>query len=223
MRAIWNAFARFWQAEQSLSVLLAILVLSEFVEPVIAPHRSARDPVTGVFLSFVLIAGAVGVWPYARRPVRLIALAGCASAFVVWWAAWFNPTGVVAEWRPAITAIGLLVLALVVVSSVLRAGTVTRHQIEGAIAGFLLLGLAWASAYEYVALRDPLSFRGLATADALEWTYYSFVTLTTVGYGDITPVSPAARSLAMTESITGLMYVAILISRLVALSLQDRK
>jgi voltage-gated potassium channel Kch len=223
MRTIWNAFARFWQAEKSLSVLLGVLVLSEFVEPVIAPERGAHDPVTGVFLSFVLIAGAAGVWHYARPGVRIVALAGCVSAFVVWWAAWFNPTGFLVELRPASTAIGLVVLALVVVSSVLRAGTVTRHQIEGAIAAFLLLGLAWASAYEYVALRDSSAFRGLGTADAMEWTYYSFVTLTTVGYGDITPVSPAARSLAITESITGLMYVAILISRLVALSLQSKE
>jgi hypothetical protein len=223
MRTIWDAFARFWQAERSLSVLLFVLVVSEFVEPVIAPERGAHDPVTGVFLSFVLIAGAAGVWRHARPGVRVVAFAGCVSAFVVWWAAWFNPAGILAEWRPASTAIGLVVLALVVVSSVLRAGTVTRHQIEGAIAAFLLLGLAWASAYEHVALRDPSAFRGLGAADAMEWTYYSFVTLTTVGYGDITPVSPGARSLAITESVTGLMYVAILISRLVALSLHSRE
>ena len=107
--------------------------------------------------------------------------------------------------------------------SVLRAGTVTRHQIEGAIAAFLLLGLAWANAYEWLALHNPSAFRGLGAADAMQWPYYSFVTLTTVGYGDITPVSPGARSLAVSEALTGQMYVAILISRLVSLSLQSRK
>jgi uncharacterized membrane protein len=49
------------------------------------------------------------------------------------------------------------------------------------------------------------------------------VTLTTMGYGDITPVAPAARSLAVSEALTGQMYVAILISRLVALSMQSKK
>jgi len=147
----------------------------------------------------------------------------CLGVVVVWWVAWFDPTGTLAEWRPASTAIVLALLAVVVVSSVLRAGTVTRHQIEGAIAGFLLLGLAWANAYEWLALHNPAAFRGLGAADAMQWPYYSFVTLTTVGYGDITPVSPGARSLAVSEAITGLMYVAILISRLVALSLQSKK
>jgi voltage-gated potassium channel Kch len=223
MRRIWNAFARFWQAEQSLSVLLFILVMSEFIVPVIAPDRGARDPLAGTFLSFVLIAGAATVWRHARAAVRLVILGVCLGAIAVWWAAWLNPSGLLAAWRPASTAVVLAALAMVVVSSVLRAGTVTRHQIQGAIAAFLLLGLAWASAYEFVALRDPLAFRGLGATDAMEWTYYSFVTLTTVGYGDITPVAPAARSLAVAEAITGLMYVAILISRLVALSLHSRE
>ena len=141
---------------------------------------------------------------------------------MAWWAAWFDPTGSLAGWRPASTAVVLLLLALVVVSSVLRAGTVTRHQIEGAIAAFLLLGVAWANAYEWLALHDPSAFRGLGAADAMQWPYYSFVTLTTVGYGDITPVSPAARSLAVSEALTGQMYVAILISRLVSLSLLSK-
>lgn len=223
MRTIWNAFARFWQAEKSLSVLLFILVLSEFVVPVIAPDRGARDSIAGAFLSFVLIAGAASVWRHGRRGIRLVGLAVCLGAIVVWWAAWLAPHGFLTDWRPASTAVALALLALVVVSSVLRAGIVTRHQIQGAIAAFLLLGLAWASAYEFVALRDPLAFRGLGATEAMEWTYYSFVTLTTVGYGDITPVSPAARSLAIAEAVTGLMYVAILISRLVALSLQSRE
>lgn len=52
--------------------------------------------------------------------------------------------------------------------------------------------------------------------------YYSLVTLTTMGYGDITPVHPVARSLATAEALTGQLHLAILISRLVALELQAR-
>ncbi len=60
-------------------------------------------------------------------------------------------------------------------------------------------------------------------ASGRQWIYYSLVTLTTMGYGDITPVAPVARSLAVAEALTGQLYVAILISRLVALELQGRQ
>jgi hypothetical protein len=116
----------------------------------------------------------------------------------------------------------MALLALMVLSVVLRAGAVTRHQIQGAVAAYLLLGFAWAAAYEFLSLRDPAAFTGLAGAAGSPWTYYSLVTLTTMGYGDITPVSPAARSLAVAEALTGQMYIAILISRLVALSMTRR-
>jgi hypothetical protein len=223
VNGIRASFARFWRADRGLSVLLGLLVVSELILPAIAPERGSRDPLSGALFSGMLIAGAASVWEHARRAVRLGALVLLAAAVVVWWAAWLEPAGVLATWRPAGTAVVLVLLALVVVSSVLRAGTVTRHQIEGAIAAFLLLGLAWANAYEWLALHNPSAFRGLGAADAMQWPYYSFVTLTTVGYGDITPVSPGARSLAVSEALTGQMYVAILISRLVSLSLQSRK
>jgi len=221
--AAGTPFTRFWRADRSLSVLLVLLVFSDLILPAIAPARGSRDPLSGAFFSCVLIAGAASVWQHARRLIGRVVALVCLGVVVVWWLAWFDPAGALAEWRPASTAVVLALLAVVVVTSVLRAGTVTRHQIEGAIAAFLLLGLAWANAYEWLALHDPAAFRGLGTADAMQWPYYSFVTLTTVGYGDITPVSPGARSLAVSEALTGQMYVAILISRLVALSLQPKK
>lgn len=223
MTAAVAPFTRFWRTDKSLSVLLVLLVVSDLIVPALAPDRGSRDPLSGAFFSCVLIAAAASVWRHARRWMGRVVAVACLGVVVVWWLAWLDPAGALADWRPASTAVVLALLALVVVSSVLRAGTVARHQIEGAIAGFLLLGLAWANAYEALTLYNPSAFRGLGPADAMQWTYYSFITLTTVGYGDITPVSPGARSLAVSEAITGLMYVAILISRLVALSLQSKE
>jgi len=75
-------------------------------------------------------------------------------------------------------------------------GPVTRDRILGAVAAYLLFGLTWASAYHLLAIHLPGLFRSPPDrADPWPtWAYFSFVTLTTVGYGDVTPVAmPAAR------------------------------
>jgi voltage-gated potassium channel Kch len=97
---------------------------------------------------------------------------------------------------------------------------VNVHRIQGAVAAYLLLGLSWALAYELVALRVGQAFSGagLGAAERTSFIYFSFVTLTTVGYGDITPVHPVARSLAVAEALTGQLYPAILLARLVSLA-----
>jgi hypothetical protein len=101
-----------------------------------------------------------------------------------------------------------------------RAGPVNVHRIQGAVAAYLLFGLTWAAAYQLVAALAPGAFASaqpLAVQDPRVWTYYSFVTLTTMGYGDVTPVHPAARSLALMEALTGQLYPAVLLARLVSL------
>jgi voltage-gated potassium channel len=90
------------------------------------------------------------------------------------------------------------------------------------LSGYLLLGLLWMPAYLLIASVDPGSFALKAPSgtdaqmDGFHAFYFSFITLCTVGYGDVTPVSRMARMLAVTEAITGIFYVAVLISRLVA-------
>lgn len=90
-----------------------------------------------------------------------------------------------------------------------------------AIAGvYVLLGLFWASAYAIVILYDPnaIFINPSNNTDGVtgfgDLVYYSLTTLTSTGYGEITPVSPAARALAMLQQIVGVLFVAILISRL---------
>lgn len=94
------------------------------------------------------------------------------------------------------------------------------ERIRGAICVYFLLGLSWAIAYGTIEWGGPGSFSGLSAAierRGSELVYYSFVTLTTVGYGEITPKSDLARTLAWLEAFTGQMFVAITIARLVSL------
>ena len=123
------------------------------------------------------------------------------------------------------------VLTVAVLFQVVRPGRVTWHRIRGAMAVYLLLGLFWAMAYSLVDVLVPGSFflpETMGEADLHpeerrlpSMIYFSYVTLSTVGYGDIVPLSVPARSLAVLEALVGPLYLAILVARLVSLEIAD--
>ena len=119
----------------------------------------------------------------------------------------------------------LLGASVLIVKSLFNARTLTFDSILGAVCGYLFLGLAWAVLYAMIEEFRPGSFEispklvtGGEVARPLPHvlTYYSFVTLTTVGYGDISPVSPATRTLSWMEAITGQFYLAVIVAGLVS-------
>ena len=96
---------------------------------------------------------------------------------------------------------------------------VTGDTIRGGIAVYFLGGLAWAFLYDIMMVVDPQALRlAEATGQFSQIIYYSFVTMTTLGYGDIVPLSAVARTLAYMEAALGQIYVAVLIARLVGLN-----
>ena len=134
------------------------------------------------------------------------------------------------QWPFAADALGAVLLCFVswvVLRDVLSHDRVTSETVNGALCVYLLAGLVFAQVYTVLAWSDPGSFRlpesasaGFALQEAL--TYFSLVTQTTLGYGDIVPTSPAARSLAIGQAVFGQLYLAVLIARLVALEIAHR-
>jgi hypothetical protein len=121
-----------------------------------------------------------------------------------------------------------ITLGALLIARVTRDGRINIHRIVGACGTFLLLGLVFAQAYKLIALYIPDAFAigGVpAPPGAMEYRtiYYSFITLTSLGYGDITPLHPYARSLAAFEAISGQLYLAVLIARLVGLEMEYRE
>lgn len=107
---------------------------------------------------------------------------------------------------------------------VIRGRIVTRDKIFAAVSVYLLMGLAWASFYVLVDALAPGSFAVSANSaiptDASgqpDYVYFSFVTLTTLGYGDITPATSLVRPLIVLEALGGILYIAVLVARLVSL------
>jgi hypothetical protein len=117
-----------------------------------------------------------------------------------------------------LTLFMLSALGLMVVWQIFREGPITRQRVQGSIIIYLLLGLIWAEAYTLAAHLNSASFTGNLGAGrnavSAGLTYFSFVTLATVGYGDILPASLVTRSLANIEGLIGTLFPAILIARL---------
>jgi hypothetical protein len=122
------------------------------------------------------------------------------------------------------------VTVFALVSRLFIVKSVTFDTISAAICAYLLIGVAWAYAFAVVELRYPGSFSAALfqrptgnaaplLASLRTFVYYSFVCLTTTGFGDILPVSEGARSLSVMEAVFGQLYMAILIARLVGLEI----
>jgi len=113
---------------------------------------------------------------------------------------------------------------------VLLVGDIDGNKIIGSLSLYILLGLIWAVIYLLILTMDPQAFSGI---EAGSWqqvfsrvAYYSFVTLTTLGYGDILPTNHIAEFFVYMEAIIGVFYMAIIVSSLISLRLaaiQDKK
>ena len=126
------------------------------------------------------------------------------------------------------TIIGSVIISLVVGRAVLAPGPVTAHRVLGAIVLYLNFGIIAAAVYRVIGDFDPAAFGGIAPdATPAQVTnilvYFSFVTLTTTGYGDIFPINAFARGIANLEGIIGQLYPATLLARFVTLELEARR
>jgi hypothetical protein len=133
--------------------------------------------------------------------------------------------------------LSLLTIALVIVflmhymisafKQVLFTGQVGSNQIIGSICIYLMIGLVWSFVYLFLLESFNGGFSGLESQHWLDnlssVIYYSFITLTTVGYGEITPTLPITRFFAYMQSLTGSFYLAILVASLVSTGLEQRK
>lgn len=178
--------------------------------------------------SSTVVVIAIGVWSFRATKRRYWAGLGLLAAIVV-----VVIIGLILESAGLNYIHLLLVLAFFIWATwlaarqVLFTGTIDVHKIVGAVCIYLLLGLIWALMYLLIAEASPGAFNGLQQApwydNFSQLSYYSFVTLTTLGYGDINPVSPIAQFLAYMEAIVGIFYTTILVASLIGARMSDRK
>jgi hypothetical protein len=205
-----------------VSLFILLFVLYPFVEP-----RTITHYLLDVLSLLILISGAYTVSD--RRGVLLLSIGLGAATFILQILLYVFPDRLLLLLRVAALMLFLSVVTGAVLYKVLRKGPVTVHRVGGAIAVYLMLGLIWASAYSLIYIHDAASLdlgaRIEATGELSEiqtkgtgrLVYFSFVTMTTLGYGDITPQSEIGEDLAILQALTGQIYLAVILARIVSL------
>jgi hypothetical protein len=203
-----------------LLLLISILVLF-MLSPLVVTFRHGVL-FLNVFGAAVLVAGSYAL--SERKQLFTIAIVLSATSIVATSLLLAFPQ----HWAVLVSHTSIILLVaffcVSILAYVLRSGRVTSDKIFAAICVYLLLGYVWTFAYALLDEMQPGSFVALTetgrndrVSRVMQHRYLSFATLTTVGYGDVLPRSPAARTMAMLEAVVGQIYLAVLVARLVGL------
>lgn len=212
-----------WTTGQGLYILLGALVLGIFVSPLLIEHGLFSQILDEFIFSLILITGALAT-PCSSLALRLgiliLALLAVASKTLH---QYHQSNFDIINGDNLIGIITLIAFSILLIKHFFSEKALLRHKIIAAVAVYLIFGVLFARLYETIYLLNSNAFN-VEHLNLFSFIYFSFTTLTSLGYGDIVPVSVATRSLAMLESITGQLYMVILISSLVAeLSAQSKK
>ena len=205
---------RAFQANRFLILLCTIMVL--FLMSPIAKQLGLKTALLllDAAFTFVFLASVYAVSRNRRRfIIGSILLVPTISL------TWIDPFIFNATVQTAMTWVLLLFFAFIIygiTTYVLGIDEVTLEQVAGTLCVYLLIGLLWSLAYSLIEIYFPASFSKTDMA-FFDFNYFSFVTLTTLGYGDISPVSTVARAFAIVEAILGQFFLAVLVARQVGL------
>ena len=214
----------FWSGDLGLTLISISLAALVFV---ITPLREAGLPgrLACEFGILVLMIFAAVTVKQSRIASILVILLICGTAVIIGQGR-LHPSAFWHQVGCIFSTMTLLLYVRIVLLVMFRGGPVTWSRIQGGVSAYLLLGMAWASAYQFLEAVRPGSFHFVAVPGDFDqliskMTYFSFSVLTTLG-GEVAPVSPFARSLTVAEAIVGQLFPAIIIGALVAMAMQSR-
>jgi hypothetical protein len=208
-----------------MPLFLGFLVLTTIVLPVVTLSQVGRLTLSLAF-ALMLIFGAFAT--IHHRAVIYIVVGLTVSTFAVDLMTEIGPSHGFAALDTPLRVASLLIMFCMTLKRTLRPGQINGYRVLGGIAGYLLIGLTWTFAYQLLLEQAPSAIHfesGVAESlprQPSHLIYFSFMTLTTVGFGDVHPVTPAARALTVAEALAGQLYIAILIASLVGMALQVR-
>jgi Ion channel len=223
IKAIGHARERL--SEPLLTMLTIVMAALMFIIMPIHAAGLLKTQTVGFGVLIIFITGVVML--SGSLSAALAMGAALALGFASWILRQSGPSTIDVYLDATAYIIVAFALALIVCRAVFGPGPVTYHRVIGAVLLYLTIAMIFVALYAFVGLFFPDdAFKGMSIRDAPNLTanliYFSFVTLTSTGYGDVVPVHPIARSLANLEAIIGQLYPATLLARLVTLELEGR-
>jgi hypothetical protein len=176
-----------------------------------------------IFITVILISAV-----YAVSQKRIVFVTGillALTAVIIRWTGHFLGLFPLEAANNIVSALFLGFTIVIILKYLYKEKRITADIIMGAICVYFLMGLMWAMGYNLLEMFQPGSFK-MPPGMNLEgpgFSYYSYVTLTTLGYGDITPVSGPAKSLSTLEAAMGQLYLAVLVARLVGMHISQSR
>jgi hypothetical protein len=197
--------------------MLLFFVIRPFLEGYVAIGTLLE-----LFFTFILFSAVYAVSERKIHFVIALFIAIC-EAVIGWWPNVENIPSLLIM-RNTLLILFFFYISILVFVHVFSQDEVTPDVIMGAVCIYVFLGLMWGFAYALLERLQPGSFLvgQEGVGDESEFIYYSFVTQTTLGYGEITPLTRPARSLAVVEAVIGQLYLAITIARLVGIHIAER-
>ncbi|MBS1544065.1 MAG: hypothetical protein JST14_10555 [Bacteroidetes bacterium] len=214
----------FWTHERSLSALLIYLSLMLLLWMPASGHTWLEFIFKDLLFILITVAGVYSVLTNWKRQLFFIGLATLAAALRV--VNFLTPSVNLNAVNDALTILFFVFLSYFVLHHIFKDGPVNFYRIQGSLVVFMIMGFFWAFLYHLLEDVNPGSFatmKGPVTLDYGQYVYFSFVTMTTLGYGDITAVHPIARSLVVFEGMIGLLYPTVMVARLVAMELEHSR
>jgi hypothetical protein len=195
--------------------LLILLIASYLLSALINEHWIEAVQVVLFTVAVLLALRSASIPRRAVRLVIIVAVVGLPVMFVLSFSTATGDTGsgIADVW----TALVLLAAAILIVRRVLAFGTVTLQSIYGAISAYLVLGFMFAAFFAAIYHFNGNQFFAAGQQGSTQnFQYFSFTTLTTLGYGDFTAAGSSGRAVAVLEALTGQIFLATLVARLVA-------
>jgi hypothetical protein len=212
--------------DPSLTALLAGLLLLTFVVTPLVGLGVIGQLTVGVMWALLGVISVLVVSGRRAAVAVILAATGVSLATAII----AEPTVNSAVVARGSAAVALAALGGVIGHAAFGPGRVTWHRIQGAVALYIIVGLLFAHLYGLLNALVPEAFTNVpsrlnphAVFYRGRLLYFSFVTLTSIGYGDIVPLHPLARSLAILEAVIGQLFPATLLARLVSLELEGRR
>ncbi|MDR6843478.1 potassium channel family protein [Flavobacterium granuli] len=215
----YNFLNHLWNKESGLSGMFVLLFIMHFVLIPIFGSYSSFMVIINIFWMLFLIAGIISLSKNKKQRVSFVIIP---SLFILFsWISVFRQTPFILLADIIFTIATFMLLIYLVLKKVFEPGPITEHRVIGSIVVYMILANLWSVIYLFIYEHIPGAFQ--ITLPPFEsntlqanFMYFSYITITTTGYGDIFPLHPFARAMVQIEAIIGVLYPVILIGRLVS-------